>query len=280
MSFEPTSEGPAPAGATPAPSAEGSGSGPGSVAAPAGKRALVVGASSGLGAALVRQLAAEGYGVAAVARRGALLQALAEEAGPGPGAVHALVHDVLRVDGVAASFEDALAALGGLDLFVYCAGVMPDVEPDEYDTEKDLSMIDVNFAGAVAWTNAVARYFHTQRAGTIVGIGSIAGDRGRKGAPVYGATKAAFATYLESLRNRLSERCVRVVTIKPGMMETPMTEHLDKLVMPVGPERAAREVLKVARGRLWNVRHVPLRWLPVSLVIRSIPSFLFRRTNI
>ena len=253
---------------------------PKTFAARSERRALIVGASSGLGAALVRQLASEGYGVAAVARRGALLEGLQGEANSGPGDVLPLVHDVLSVDGVDVAFAKAIESLGGLDLFIYCAGVMPDVGPEEYDTEKDLSMIDVNLSGAVAWTNAVARYFHTQRAGTIVGIGSIAGDRGRKGAPVYGATKAAFATYLESLRNRLAERRVRVVTIKPGMMETPMTEHLDKLVMPVGPERAAREVLKVVRGKLWNVRHVPLRWLPVSLVIRSIPSFLFRRTNI
>lgn len=244
----------------------------------AGKRALVVGASSGMGAELVRQLAREGYAVAAIARRQAELDALAAE--PTAGEVHVFAHDVNAIDEIPALLERVVEALGGLDLYVYAAGVMPDVGPEEYDTEKDLAMVDVNLGGAIAWTNPVARLFHSQRGGTIVGIGSIAGDRGRKGAPVYGATKAAFATYLESLRNRLAERAVRVVTIKPGMVETPMTAHLEKLVMPVTAERAAREILSVARGRLWNVRHVPLRWLPVSLIIRSIPSLLFRRTNI
>lgn len=248
-------------------------------AAPAGRRALIVGASSGMGEELVRQLAAEGYAVAAVARRAEKLEALAAEPGCG-GRVSVFPHDVNAVDEIPGLLERIVEALGGLDLYVYAAGVMPDVGPEEYDTEKDLAMVDVNLGGAIAWTNPVARLFHSQRRGTIVGIGSIAGDRGRKGAPVYGATKAAFATYLESLRNRLSERAVRVVTIKPGMIETPMTEHLDKLVMPVSAKRAAKEILKVSRGRLWNERHVPLRWWPVSLVIRSIPSFLFRRTNI
>ncbi|MEM9382278.1 MAG: SDR family NAD(P)-dependent oxidoreductase [Planctomycetota bacterium] len=243
-------------------------------------RALVVGASSGMGAALVQQLAAEGYAVGAVARRASLLDALADEASGGPGRVVGRAHDVTAIDEVPELFEGLVRELGGLDLFVYAAGTMPDVGAEEYDTEKDLAMLDVNLGGCFAWTNQAARLFHSQRAGTIVGIGSIAGDRGRKGAPVYGATKAGMATYLESLRNRLSERGVRVVTIKPGMVETPMTEHLDKLVMPVSAERAAREILRVARGRLWNVRHVPLRWLGVSLVIRSIPSFLFRRTNV
>ena len=87
-------------------------------------------------------------------------------------------------------------------------------------------------------------------------------------------------TLLESLRNRLAERAVRVVTVKPGMIETPMTENLDKLMMPVSAKRAAKEILRVSRGKLWNTRHIPLRWLPVSLVIRSIPSFLFRKTSI
>ena len=243
-------------------------------------RALVVGASSGMGAEIVRQLAREGYSVAALARRGEPLTALADEARSGPGTVITRTHDVTAIDEVPALFESVVLELGGLDFYVYAAGTMPDVGPEEYDTEKDLAMLDVNLGGCFAWSNQVARFFFTQRSGTMVGIGSIAGDRGRKGAPVYGATKAALATYFESLRNRLAERGVRVVTIKPGMIETPMTAHLDKLMMPISAERAAREILKVSRGRLWNVRHVPLRWLGVSLIIRSIPSFLFKRTSI
>lgn len=240
--------------------------------------ALVVGASSGMGASLVRQLSAEGYAVAAVARRGEMLERLAKDCGPGRVIVR--THDVNAHGETPELFEDIVRDLGGLDFYVYAAGVMPEVGPEEYDTGKDIAMLDVNLGGFFAWTNQVARYFHSQRSGTIVGIGSIAGDRGRKGAPAYGATKAAMATFLESLRNRLAERDVRVVTIKPGMVETPMTEHLDKLVMPVTAEKAAKDILKVSRGRLWNVRHVPLRWLGVSLIIRAIPSFLFKRTNI
>lgn len=241
------------------------------------KRAIVVGASSGMGAALTRQLASRGTAVVAVARRADHLEALAAEA---EGKVVPLVHDVLAIDDVTRAFDEAVERLGGLDEIWFAAGTMPDVGPDEFDTEKDLAMIDVNFAGAVAWLNLAARLFHTQRAGLIVGFGSIAGDRGRKGAPVYGATKAALATYLESLRNRLASRGVRVVTVKPGMVETPMTAHLDKLVMPVSAERAAGEILRAGRGRFWNEKHIPLRWWAVSRVIRSIPSLLFRRTSI
>ena len=229
-----------------------------------------------MGAALCRQLASGGTRVAAVARRAEQLEAMAAE----QPLIVPFPHDVQAIDEIPDLFERIVQEIGGLDLFIYAAGVMPEVGPDEYDTEKDLAMIDVNLSGAVAWTNQVARLMHSQRAGTIVGIGSVAGDRGRKGAPVYGATKAGFATYLESLRNRLSDRAVRVLTVKPGMVETPMTEHMDKLVMPVDAETAAKDILKASRGKLWNEKHIPLRWWPVSAVIRSIPSFLFRRTDI
>lgn len=250
------------------------------MAAPRYSHALIVGASSGIGAELVRQLAREGTRVAAVARRKGELDALAHGLSSEPGQVLTRAHDVTDAAEVPRVFEDVLRELGGLDLFVYAAGIMPAVAAEEYDTEKDLAMLDVNLGGCVAWGNAVARFFHTQRAGTFVGIGSIAGDRGRKGAPVYGASKAGLEHYLESLRNRLAERNVRVVTIKPGMVETPMTAQLDKLVMPVKADRAAREILSAAKGRLWNTRYVPLRWLAVSCVIRAIPSFLFKRTSI
>lgn len=254
------------------------------MAAPRFPRALVIGASSGIGAELVRQLAREGAHVAALARRkpelDALAHALAADVGGAPGKVLTRAHDVTDVADVPAAFEEVVRALGGLDLVVFAAGVMPVVGPEEYDTDKDLGMVDANLGGCIAWGNAAARYFHTQRAGTLVGIGSIAGDRGRKGNPVYGASKAGMDHYLEALRNRLAERGVRVLTVKPGMVETPMTAHLEKLVMPVGAERAAREILAAARGRLWNIRYVPLRWWAVSVAIRAIPSFLFRRTNV
>ena len=243
-------------------------------------KAIVIGASSGMGASLVRQLVREGHEVGGVARRGEALASLAQELDGEAGRLVHRAHDVTDAADAPGVFDELVAELGGLDLFIYAAGVMPDVGPEEYDTEKDLAMVDVNLGGCVTWTNLAARLFHTQRSGTIVGIGSIAGDRGRKGAPVYGATKAALATYFESLRNRLAERRVKVVTVKPGMIETPMTAHLDELMMPVSAERAAADILKAARGRAFDVRHVPLRWLPVSLIIRTIPSFLFRRMSI
>jgi short-subunit dehydrogenase len=247
------------------------------------RQAIVVGASSGIGAALVRQLAAEGYQVAALARRAELLDELARECAPlaaaTGGRVHVHAHDVVDVARVPALFEEIARELGGVQLVVFAAGIMPKVGKDEYDTHKDLEQLAVNLAGCIAWLNRAAHYMRTQREGTIVGISSIAGDRGRKGNPVYCTTKAAMNTYLEALRNRLSESGVHVCTIKPGYVDTAMTQGLEKLFWLISPEEAARQILAAARNRT-NVRYVPLRWNAVGLVIRSIPSFLFRKLNI
>src|SRR5262245_60099002 len=136
-------------------------------------RALVVGASSGIGEALVKQLVSEGATVVAVARRKAMLQELAAQS---HGRVIALAHDVTSFAEVPVLFESAVRDLGGLDLFIYAAGIMPEIRADEFDTSKDLDTLAVNLGGCIAWTNEVAKLFRTQRAGVIVGISSIAGE--------------------------------------------------------------------------------------------------------
>lgn len=247
------------------------------------KTALVVGASSGIGAALVKQLVADGYAVAAIARRADALEALRKECAAhttsSSGRIVVFAHDVVRADEVPELFERIVRELGGLELVIYAAGVMPKIGLKEYDTEKDLAQLAVNVAGCIAWCNAAANLFQTQRKGTIVGISSIAGDRGRKGNPVYCTTKAAMNTYLEALRNRLSECGVHVCTIKPGFIDTAMTQGLDGLFWLISADRAAELILAAARARA-NTRYVPRRWWFVGTVIRSIPSFLFKKLNV
>lgn len=231
-----------------------------------------------MGAELARQLAARGYRVAALARRTEALEALGSEASPGPGEVLPFAHDVLDAAAVPELFETVVRELGGLELFIYAAGVMPEVGPEEYDTEKDFKQLAVNLAGCIAWGNEVARYMQSRRAGTLVGISSIAGDRGRKPNPAYHTSKAAMSTYLESLRNRLAVSGVHVCTIKPGTVHTPMTEGMADLKWPVPVEVAVRDILR-AIDKKKNTAYVPLRWLFVSLIIRHLPSFIFRRLN-
>ncbi len=137
-------------------------------------------------------------------------------------------------------------------------------------------MLDVNLRGAVAWLDPAAERFSRLGGGAIVGIGSVAGDRGRSGNPVYCTSKAGLHTYLEAIRNRVARDGVRVVTIKPGFVDTAMTRGLEGLFWLISADRAAEIILRKAK-RGATVAYVPARWRWVMLVIRSIPSFIFRR---
>ncbi len=244
------------------------------------KRAIIVGASSGIGEALARALASDGSQVALVARREEKLRALALEIDRLAGAPQArfYAHDVRNYQDVPALFARITQDLGGLDLIIYAAGIMPPVGPEEYNTGKDAGTIAANFTGAVAWLNEAAPRFETAKKGTIVGISSVAGDRGRRGNPVYGATKAAFNAYLESLRNRIERKGAFVVTVKPGPVRTPMTEGL-KMPGMIEAEQAAVEILAAAKDKV-RIAYVPAKWKPIMGVIRAIPAPLFKYLNV
>ncbi len=245
------------------------------------RHALVVGASSGIGEALARRLAADGARVAIVARREDRLRAIVDEINAAAGEPRALyvVHDVREAAGVPELYQRIARDLGGLDLVVYAAGLQHRVAFDEFDTAKDREMLEVNLGGAVAWLNPAAERFGRLGRGTIVGIGSVAGDRGRSANPAYNTAKAGLHTFLEALRNRVGRRGVRVVTIKPGFVDTPMSRGQSGLFWLISADRAAEIILAKARRGVVTA-YVPARWRLVMWVIRSIPSVLFRRLRV
>jgi NAD(P)-dependent dehydrogenase (short-subunit alcohol dehydrogenase family) len=226
-----------------------------------------------MGRAIASRLVLAGCTVAAVARRKDLLAELERET---DGRAFAVEHDVKDIDEVERLFMQVTDRLGGLDLVVYAAGVMPEVGPDEYDLTKDEEMVRVNYLGAVAWLNCAAARFAGVGHGTIIGIGSLAGDRGRANRPVYNSSKAALAAYLEALRNRLWRRGVVVCTVKPGPTRTPMTQHLDLGNAP-DADWVAEQVLRRAKNGELYLK--PAHRLAMS-IFRLLPSWLFRRLKV
>ncbi len=246
------------------------------------RRAVVVGASSGIGAAVARRLVRCGYQVALVARREDQLTELADALNDRAGEDRAFVyaHDVINYDEVPDLFDRIVDDLHGLDTVVYAAGVMSDVAEDEYDFSKDRRMVEVNLLGMMAWLNEAADLFTRMKNGVICGIGSVAGDRGRKDQPGYNTSKGAQAIFLEALRNRLATFNVSVITVKPGPVSTPMTAHLGNMPFMISAEEAGRRIvdaiMKPAKGDVY----VPRRWRLIMLVIRHIPGFIFRKLGI
>lgn len=234
--------------------------------------AIVIGASSGIGAELTRQLARNGCKVAAVARREDRLKELAAESAN----ILPFVHDVTNYDEIPALFQEITHKLSGLDLVIYSSGVMPPVEASEFNFAKDRQMVEVNVLGAIAWLNQAAVRFEHTKQGTIVGIGSVAGDRGRHAQPVYNMTKAALATYLEALRNRLSRHGVTVVTIKPGPVETEMTASLG--IKGAAVDKIARKILEVSKSSGEFYMSPALR--AIFWAIKRVPSPIFRKLKV
>jgi short-subunit dehydrogenase len=140
-------------------------------------------------------------------------------------------------------------------------------------------MIEINTIGAIAWLNPVAAMFQSAKSGQIVGISSVAGDRGRVGNPGYNTSKAALTTYLEALRNRLTRHGVNVLTIKPGFVNTEMAKAAQGgTPLIIEPERAANEMYRDIKKRK-QVVYTPSIWRWIMLTIQHIPSFIFRRLS-
>lgn len=238
------------------------------------KTAIVIGASSGIGSEIVRVLAERGCKVAAVARRGELLEKLKSQL---PLQVLTFVHDVRDTEAVPGLFQEIAKQLGGLELIVYAAGAMPEVGPHEYSFEKDRDMVEVNLLGCIAWMNQAAIRFENTKRGTMVAIGSVAGDRGRSGQPVYNTTKAAVATYMEALRNRLAKLGVKVVTVKPGPTVSEMTSRLHQRGLM--PTRQAAELILKKAGRTGE-HYLKSSHRLIFYMIKRVPSPIFRRMKL
>jgi decaprenylphospho-beta-D-erythro-pentofuranosid-2-ulose 2-reductase len=243
-------------------------------------RAIVVGASSGIGAAIARKLAAGGTAVALVARREPELESVAAAIRAAGGRAIVARHDVKDFADAAPVFERLVAELGGLDMLVYASGILAVPEEGVYDLAQDRAIMEVNALGAMAWTGLAAARFEAQRGGTLVGLSSIAGERGRRTMPAYTTSKAALTAWLEALRNRVSRYGVNVVTVKPGFVDTDQTKHLAKKPMVIGPERAADLILAAARRGGSPSVFIPGRWALVAFIVRNIPSFLFRKLDL
>lgn len=244
------------------------------------RRAILVGSAHGLGAAMARRLAREGYNLALLDRDAESLKQVCAEinAQYGEPLAQPYVHDATKYEEVPDLLRRITADLGGLDLCMYIAGVLAPTTPTTYEFEKDQKMMEVNALGAMAWFNAVAPLFQSARSGQIVGVSSVAGDRGRVGNPGYNASKAALSTYLEALRNRLTRFGVHVLTVKPGFMDTEMLKSSPRTFWVVSTEQAADDIYKALRTRRQTIYTLG-RWGLIMLIIRHIPSFVFRRLS-
>ncbi len=192
----------------------------------AGKVAIVTGASSGIGEATARMLAAKGMKVAAVARRDARLQALARRVDGGPGEVWAVTADVSDEAQVNRVVAGAAARWGTIDVLIANAGVMLLGPILDANTDEWRTMVNVNLLGVMYCVHAVLPIMTRQKRGHIITISSVAGRVARASNGVYAATKFGVRAFSESLRQEAAKSSIRVTTIEPGVVATELPEHI------------------------------------------------------
>jgi len=237
----------------------------------------VTGASSGIGAALARQLAASGVAVGLTARRAEALDALAREIRDRGGVAVVATADATDPAAIRSAFARLAEQLGPIDLLIANAGVGLSTPALGFSAETFAQMVRVNLIAPAYAIEAVLPEMLRRGRGHLVGISSLAAYRGLPGTSGYCATKAGLSTLLEGLRAELQGRGIAVTTVHPGFVRTPMTEGKDRhqpFMMEVEP--AARAILKGIAARR---RYVAFPWPMAAIMslVRLLPGAAFDR---
>lgn len=240
---------------------------------------IILGGTSTIARGFARTAAERGEGVILAGRDMVDLEATATDCGlRGSPVAEATAFDARD----SKSFEPIIARAKALDGTLSCAIFVGSMPPQD-DIDADPSLIDGvvadSFTGPATFLTMLAPEMETRGKGTVVGVGSVAGDRGRLGNYVYGAAKAGFHTYLSGLRNKLGRSGVHVVTVKPGTVDTAMTWGLEKLPFLAPPEKVVADIFK-AVDKKKDTLYTPIIWWPVMTVIKLIPERIFKKMEI
>jgi decaprenylphospho-beta-D-erythro-pentofuranosid-2-ulose 2-reductase len=241
---------------------------------------LVIGATSAIAEATCRLYAARNARLCLVGRNTQRLNDIAADLrtrGASTVTVHTL--DVNDIDKHEQLIETAWQEFNGIDVLLIAHGTLPDQTACEASATLSMQEFATNATSTIALLIPVANRMQARGKGTIAVISSVAGDRGRASNYLYGSAKAAVATFLSGLRQRLYLHGVQVLTIKPGFVDTPMTRNFKKGVLWAKPATVASGIVH-AIDRRRAVVYLPGFWALIMLIIRCIPETLFKRTKL
>jgi len=242
------------------------------------KHILILGATSDIAQALAHKFASQGFSLTLAARKLERLGEVVSDIEIRHNAqVEAVEFDALHYQSHA-TFYNELTPKPDVAICVF--GYLGNQQTAQSDFSEAEQIINSNYTGAVSILNIIANDFEQRKSGSIIGISSVAGDRGRQSNYLYGSAKAALTAYLSGLRNRLAKSNVHVITVKPGFVRTKMTAGLP-LPGPVTakPEHVANDVFKAYQKRS-NQVYTLWMWQYLMLIIRNIPEPIFKRLSL
>ena len=241
---------------------------------------LIIGATSAIAQSTARQFASQGNALFLVARDEQKLQIVVEDLRTrGASAVSTAQLDVSDFHRHQEIVDAAVGGLENIDIALIAHGTLPDQKLCEQSLDELRREMDINAISTMSLLSILANLFEKKGSGCIAVITSVAGDRGRQSNYVYGTAKATVTTFLQGLRNRLAPSGVSVVTIKPGFIDTPMTEEFPKGLLWTSPDKAAKSIYKAITKRK-HVVYVPFYWRYIMLLIRAIPESVFKKMGL
>jgi decaprenylphospho-beta-D-erythro-pentofuranosid-2-ulose 2-reductase len=239
---------------------------------------LILGATSDIGVAIAKKFASVKFDIQLAARKPELLKPLESDIHIRYGTnCTSLAFNALEYE-THSEFFNSLQPKPDISICVF--GILEDEEKSFDDWDLTKRMIDTNYTGAVSILNVIAKYYISRKEGTIIGISSVAGDRGRASKLIYASAKAAFTTYLAGLRNKCFKEQVHVMTVQPGFVYTKMTENqqLPKAITST-PEQVAN-IIYNAYLKKKNVIYVKWYWRYIMRIIQCIPEFQFKKMKL
>jgi decaprenylphospho-beta-D-erythro-pentofuranosid-2-ulose 2-reductase len=241
---------------------------------------LIVGATSAIAQATIRIYAAKSASLYLVARDAEKLSLVAADARlRGAAKVCTRILELNDTNIHADLLREVAQSLPTLDIALIAYGVLGEQAEAEREFAAAEAVLRTNFLSVASLLTHLANAFERRGQGTIAVISSVAGDRGRKSNYVYGASKGALTIFLQGLRARLDRHGVHVLTIKPGLVATPMTAHLKQGLLFASPEKIARGIVSAIERRK-DVVYLPFFWRPIMLIIRAVPERIFKRLNL
>lgn len=239
---------------------------------------LILGAGSDMAIAIARQFAGEKYDIQLAARNADSLHALKQDLKIRHH-IQASAHAFDAMDfGSHPSFYASLPVKPDITICVF--GYLGDQGKAQSDWAEASRIIHTNYTGAVSILNVVADDYASRGTGTIIGISSVAGERGRQSNYIYGSAKAGFTAYLSGLRNRLFHKGVHVLSVQPGFVYTRMTENLPlPPLLTAQPQQVALSVFKAAKAKK-NVVYTKWFWRYIMLIIKNVPEGIFKKLKL
>jgi decaprenylphospho-beta-D-erythro-pentofuranosid-2-ulose 2-reductase len=239
---------------------------------------LILGATSDMAVAIARQLASEGYSITLAGRSMERISAIEADLRARYKAIVSSVHfDALDFNSHP-KFYDAL--LEKPDIVICVFGLLGDQRKAENDWQHCQQVMNSNYTGAVSILHVVANDFERRKKGLIIGVSSVAGERGRQSNYIYGGAKAGFTAFLSGLRNRLYHHGVHVMTVKPGFVKTKMLEDMETPgILTASTKKVAQRISK-AIVRKENTLYVLGVWCWIMLIIKTIPESIFKKLRL